>query len=179
MFWFKLPFCEYPRLSIPWEKLRKGFGKVKTQFLLKIAKTSVFLYIRLVFRLLSVFLYIRLVLRLLKKNHLRQKRFFTHPVFLASGKAAGKRPSYWASDAKAVVVSVCVLQPVSVVAPTAVVETGAQLPKDGESTLLPLCSHTRPSCSWWGEAHVLESLQVSLRLSEDILTYFLIDTNRY
>uniref|UniRef100_A0A452EBB3 non-specific serine/threonine protein kinase n=1 Tax=Capra hircus TaxID=9925 RepID=A0A452EBB3_CAPHI len=31
--------------------------------------------------------------------------------------------------------------PVSVVAPTAVVETGAQLPKDGESTLLPLCSH--------------------------------------
>ena len=166
MFWFKLPFCEYPRLSIPWEKLRKGFGKVKTQFLLKIAKTSVFLYIRL-------------VLRLLKKNHLRQKRFFTHPVFLASGKAAGKRPSYWASDAKAVVVSVCVLQPVSVVAPTAVVETGAQLPKDGESTLLPLCSHTRPSCSWWGEAHVLESLQVSLRLSEDIITYFLIDTNRY
>lgn len=68
-------------------------------------------------------------------------------LFLTSGKAAGKRPSYQASDTKAVVVSVCVLQPVSVVAPAVVVETGAQLPKDGESTLLPPCSHARPSYS--------------------------------
>ena len=35
-------------------------------------------------------------------------------------------------------ICVCVLQPVSVVAPTAVTEAGAQPPKDGEKHLLPL-----------------------------------------
>lgn len=129
MFWLKLFFCEYPSytlkfLSIPWEKWRKQYRN-----------NSEFLPFK---NLFFFFFTSDFFLGWEKKNRkLPWMCFFTYTIFLlpfikTRGKAAWQKFKEWLKLGILWYLCVCVLQPMSVVAPTAVTEAGAQPQKDGE-----------------------------------------------
>lgn len=138
MFWLKLLFLWIFKWYsvIPWKKrLRQVYRRVKAQnFLLKI------------------FLYIRLIFRLLKKRKISLRRVSSHALsfFLHFGKARGKATGQkserdWARVwGVCVSMRLCILQPVSVVALPAMTEAGAQPQKAGKKHPPPLllaCLH--------------------------------------